>query len=312
MIKESFLIEDDSEKSDKNDSLIKAYNEKGLFPFSLDNPSTAFTNNISSPPKKLNDKQNIEFSSLKKDFIINDYNFGFSENKLLDFIYGLPPNLLESGQKDYFNSPKDICGKKRIRQQFNNSFEGINKEKEKEQEGNLHSNTKTNNLIEKKDNSKINIIISDDFFNLLDKIFNKGGLETEKLKGNDNRSNLPLKQNSYNNNNKIVKVINFNISKNNSNLNEQICCICLKSKCLNYYCRCRKNGNICNKNCRCSDCMNNIKYNKTTELKAVSVTNGCKCKNSNCLLQYCNCKRKGIPCSYNCLCSKCKNLNECP
>ena len=92
MIK-AFNIGDDSEKSNKNESLIRAYNEKGLFPFSLDNPSTAFTNNISSTQKKINNK-----------------------HKLLDFIYGSPPNLFESGQKDYFNSPKDIYGKKRIRQ----------------------------------------------------------------------------------------------------------------------------------------------------------------------------------------------------
>ena len=62
----------------------------------------------------------------------------------------------------------------------------------------------------------------------MDNIYNNAGLEKEKLKGNDNRSNLSLKQNNYNNNIKIVKVINFIISKINNNLNEQICCICLK------------------------------------------------------------------------------------
>jgi hypothetical protein len=111
----------------------------------------------------------------------------------------------------------------------------------------LHSNGKTNNLIETKDNLKINIIIRDDFFNLLDKIYNNGGLETEKLKGNDNilnfSSNLSLKQNNYKQINTqyikknkkkdstkeiyyqkpIINKINiYNSNNNNSNIRQKI------------------------------------------------------------------------------------------
>ena len=71
MIKEILTNKEHDEVCDKPkkfDSLIRAFNEKGLFPFSLDNPSIITPTKISSPSKKINNKQKIEFRSLEKNY----------------------------------------------------------------------------------------------------------------------------------------------------------------------------------------------------------------------------------------------------
>ena len=95
-----------------------------------------------------------------------------------------------------------------------------------------------------------------------------------------------------NNNNKNIMVekisdinINQNINENNNEYINEICCICSKSKCMNNYCRCNKNGNICNINCRCLGCENNsINIQKSIKpsniVKEIEMKNNCKCKNS--------------------------------
>ena len=77
-----------------------------------------------------------------------------------------------------------------------------------------------------------------------------------------------------------------------------------------------KNGNICNKNCRCLGCENtsiNIKkevISPSIPLNEIKNKNNCKCKSSNCFNLYCNCKRRGILCSKDCECSNCKNYKK--
>lgn len=307
---------DNEDKSKKCDSLIRAYNEKGIFPFSLDNPSFFFSTKISSPCKKINNKK-FEFSSLKKEFGHNNLNYAaFSGNKLPDFIYGYSHNqLLESsGHKDFFEYQNKIkkeinmSGKKRIRQKLDNEFVDIliskNEETLCEKEQNIN--------LEKKKISKeypIFVTVDDFFFDILLHIYENDKDKIEYRK--ENLSNLEV-------NNSIEKTQNIYNNINNNkrdeiNINEQNSCICLKSKCLNDYCRCHKNGSLCNKNCRCMGCKNLYKYinnNFSISSNKKKINHLCKCKISNCLYQYCECKKRGVFCSKDCLCSKCKNCGN--
>ena len=336
--KEQFENDD---KSKQYDSLIKAYNEKGFFPFSLDLPAQNFSTNISSPSKKIISKQNFEFSSLKKDFSLNNWNYAaFSGKKLPDFIYEYPNSFLESsGGKnfmDFENTIKkeiNMSGQKKIKQKLNNEFEGIllTKKRDKEKEDYLdYSNKNINfdNKQEKEASFSVNLIISDSFIDLLFDIYSKEGIEIglKKEKENENigiSSNKDSEKNENENNNDNVLCDNilkeFN-NLNNDNINkgiidEQISCICLKSHCLNNYCSCHKKGNICNKNCRCIGCKNNdnyVNHNNNSLNEIDKKNNRCKCKfqNSNCISHYCDCKKGGILCNIYCSCEKCKSIKN--
>ena len=321
MINEASINKDQSENDDKSkkfDSLIKAYNEKGIFPFPLDNPFALFSTKITSPCNKIRNKQKFEFSSLKKDFSINNLNYtAFSGNKLPDFIYGCSNNhLLDfSEQKDIFDYQNNIkreiimSGQKRIRQKLDNEFEGIllSKEKEKKIEKEQNINLENKN---KKEEFPIAVTINDKFLDILVSNFTNEVNENENNDENKNISeNIIIELNKNQNINKqnsIEKLPSINININNNlhyENNEQVSCICLKSKCLNDYCRCHKNGSICNKNCRCKGCKNNC----INSLNKKQINNICKCNISNCILYYCECKRRGVLCNKDCLCSNCKN-----
>lgn len=337
MINQSTLNKDQSENDDKSkrfDSLIRAYNEKGLFPFSLDNPSLLYSNSITSPSKKIStSKKNFEFSSLKKDFSINNMNYGaLSGNKYPEYVYGYPnpPHLLESSEpKDFFNYQNNInkeinlSGQKRIRQKLDNEFEEILLSKKKEIKAQKDKEKQKDEIIKKKEKSPIICTINDKFFDLLVNIYTLEGIEIgdEKMDMNlTEKNNLNKNINNNNQNNVIEKISDFNINQNsnenNEDINDQICCICSKSKCMNNYCRCHKNGNICNKNCRCLGCENtsiNIKkevISPSIQVNEIKNKNNCKCKSSNCFNLYCNCKRRGILCSKDCECSNCKNYKK--
>lgn len=310
MINENSINKDHSENDDKSkkfDSLIRAFNEKGIFPFSLENLSQNLSTKISSPSKKDYNKQKFEFSSLKKDFNTNNYNYAaYSGNKLPDFLYGLPFNqFIElSGQKDFFeyenNLKKELnlSGRKRIRQKLDNEFENLIFPKKNENEK-FKNNEKIcfeKNNINKKVKYPIVLTINDEFFDMLTNIYTNEGIEI----GFKKVENFSQKQNNLNDNN----------LKNDNDIINEISCICLKSKCLNNYCSCHKNGKICNKNCRCLECKNTYNYinnksNSSSELKKNK--NICKCRNSNCSSCYCDCKKRGILCGEECLCINCKN-----
>ena len=111
-------------------------------------------------------------------------------------------------------------------------------------------------------------------------------------------------------------------------------CKCEKSQCLKFYCECISNGKFCGKGCGCKDCKNNQKnlpmrnqyiaeyFQRNSEAfpgidldafknlsckDEFSITRGCKCSNSGCIKNYCECYAKGVLCSLKCKCTHCYN-----
>ena len=108
-------------------------------------------------------------------------------------------------------------------------------------------------------------------------------------------------------------------------------CRCSKSKCLRLHCVCFKNGKFCSGECGCLNCYNSHQFSglvskvrsATKEInsqafdsKCVEVvrptgtfklTKGCSCFKNNCMKNYCECKKMGLPCSTLCKCDHCYN-----
>lgn len=145
--------------------------------------------------------------------------------------------------------------------------------------------------------------------------------------------------------NKIIEF--FKSKSNNLKSNENVlvneisnkndtkkCCSCIKSHCLKLYCDCFKKENYCF-NCTCPYCLNKKKY-EIVRQKSISYLKmknkhafkpviieksdnhqnekvnkehikGCKCVNSSCIKNYCECFQFGTKCTSSCKCQNCLN-----
>lgn len=114
------------------------------------------------------------------------------------------------------------------------------------------------------------------------------------------------------------------------------CCSCKKSSCLKLYCECFKNQDYC-ESCTCPNCLNkesfevirqqsitHLKHKSKHAFKSIIVEDknnleegakkhikGCKCKNSNCKKNYCECYQYGLKCTSSCKCNNCENCSNC-
>ena len=229
------MIKDKNQsKIDNESNNIKLNNQKGLFQISSNNSSSNYTTIISSPGAIIENKQKIKLN--------------FS-NKNSDIFYKNQNNLFQNHffeNKNNKNEVNMIIQKSYINE-FGNSLD-------------KNQNIINNNINEKKKEKEIcpiGLVINDKFFDLLVNIYKNEGIE---IGYEDEDSNSIIIENEKENDNFIKEKsfkINSNIYNNKEdNNNEQISCICLKSKCLNNYCSCHKNGIMCNKNCRCLNCDN--------------------------------------------------------
>ncbi|CAK9324602.1 unnamed protein product [Citrullus colocynthis] len=112
-------------------------------------------------------------------------------------------------------------------------------------------------------------------------------------------------------------------------------CNCKKSECLKLYCECFASGMYCSQDlCGCTDCFNIPLYEDTVEAAKQQILSknpsafapkkekengtttkttssakrrGCKCKQSKCEKNYCECLQAGVACTIACHCQSCNN-----
>ena len=167
-------------------------------------------------------------------------------------------------------------------------------------------------------------------------------LDQEKNLGeiNDTNSDINMKSphhqknkfnqiNQFNNHEQFIcKKMSIDLDDDitNSNLSNKKCigCNCKNSGCLKRYCECFSRMKYCDANCQCKNCLNNIKNEKErneairiylikspVSFKKINMDLNnvtCNCKKSNCLKNYCECKRNHERCDKNCECEDCRNF----
>uniref|UniRef100_A0AC34F0D0 CRC domain-containing protein n=1 Tax=Panagrolaimus sp. ES5 TaxID=591445 RepID=A0AC34F0D0_9BILA len=127
---------------------------------------------------------------------------------------------------------------------------------------------------------------------------------------------------------------NKNLSKK-SPFSKNKPCSCKNSQCLKLYCKCFANGEFC-VNCKCQGCHNSFgSAERSIAIKEALVknplafkskigvgrkrgnddvervhTNGCHCKKSQCMKNYCECYEAKVACSDRCSCNGCRNTEN--
>lgn len=203
------------------------------------------------------------------------------------------------------------------------------------------NDTKNKLKIEEKKKEKFKIT-SGNPINKIIEIIEKENISLDKqniFKNEDFQLPIALEDKSYLGINK--RKIIFSSSKAISNHNQpekdksvkKICCSCQKSHCLKLYCECFKRQKYC-EGCSCPNCLNKEKFEMIRQqsicflknkskyaFKSVEILNenkllkehikGCKCKNSNCQKNYCECYQNGMKCGNHCKCANCLNDDKC-
>lgn len=166
-----------------------------------------------------------------------------------------------------------------------------------------------------KNNKEINKSSNDENISIM----NKKKLTFSKFKDDKRNSFVP----------NVLFYIKRDTSCNNE-VKEKCKCKCKNSHCIKLYCECFNSSKYCF-NCECPTCFNSKEYEsirseainkllhkkKAGSIEALIKTNqnikekGCKCKNSSCLKNYCECFQIGNKCSDACLCIGCKNGKNC-
>ena len=137
---------------------------------------------------------------------------------------------------------------------------------------------------------------------------------------------------------------NLNSSKNYKNVLNQIkkqyisgstkinSCNCQKTKCLELYCVCFQQLNMCSDKCKCQNCHNSEQLKDLRQLVIEETldrnpqaflpkykniqgllqakqlhSRGCRCQKSKCVKNYCECFNHGSGCSSICRCVNCQN-----
>jgi hypothetical protein len=102
-------------------------------------------------------------------------------------------------------------------------------------------------------------------------------------------------------------------------------CKCKNSQCLKLYCECFAQSVTCAEACKCQNCKNTTEEHVLIQRARSSIerrnpkafekkiihgnrhASGCKCRNSKCQKNYCECFRAGVDCTNYCECSDCNN-----
>lgn len=96
-------------------------------------------------------------------------------------------------------------------------------------------------------------------------------------------------------------------------------CNCRRTQCLKLYCKCFAQGEYC-RGCNCMNCCNTVEAEGKRQKAIQQVLKDqprafcigeeyriCKCRNSRCLKNYCECHKRGKVCSSLCKCRECMN-----
>lgn len=189
---------------------------------------------------------------------------------------------------------------------------------------------KTDSLSESSDEDEIDSEEDKDVVNIDDQLFSLKKIY--KYKASSSSSETSFTDHSEQNNLYYLNTFNFNLTQQFANVPNTLStaakprCKCSKSKCLKLYCECFANGRTCDEDCGCIDCMNTVENENNRKyvyrmiiaknpkaimrIKSIKKSWTCKCKNSSCQKNYCDCYQNGKFCSSKCKCIDCKNKNK--